>query len=41
MIRLNFKDAEILAPVGNFDMLYAAVRSSADAVYLGAKFRFG
>lgn len=34
---MNFKDAEILAPVGNFDMLYAAVRSSADAVYLGAK----
>ena len=28
---------EILAPVGNFDMLYAAVRSGADAVYLGAE----
>ena len=34
---MNFKDAEILAPVGNFDMLYAAVRSGANAVYLGAK----
>jgi len=28
---------EILAPVGNSEMLYAAVRSGADAVYLGAK----
>lgn len=27
---------EILAPVGNTDMLYAAVRSGADAVYFGA-----
>ena len=26
---------EILAPVGNAEMLYAAVRSGADAVYLG------
>ena len=32
----NFK-GEILSPVGNYDMLYAAVRSGADAVYLGAK----
>ncbi len=31
------KRAEILAPVGNTEMLYAAVRSGADAVYLGAK----
>jgi putative protease len=29
--------AEILAPVGAFDMLLAAVRCSADAVYLGGK----
>ena len=28
---------EILAPVGNIEMLEAAVRSGADAVYLGAK----
>ncbi len=28
---------EILSPVGSWDMLYAAVRSGADAVYLGAK----
>lgn len=28
---------EILAPVGDFDMLTAAVRCGADAVYLGAK----
>lgn len=28
---------EILAPVGNIEMLYAAVKSGADAVYLGAK----
>ena len=30
-------NAEILAPVGNNDMLIAAVRSGADAVYFGAK----
>jgi len=29
--------SEILAPVGNIEMLEAAVRSGADAVYLGAK----
>ena len=28
---------EILSPVGNKEMLEAAVRSGADAVYLGAK----
>lgn len=28
---------EILSPVGNQEMLYAAVRAGADAVYLGAK----
>lgn len=28
---------EVLSPVGNTDMLYAAVRAGADAVYLGAK----
>ena len=28
---------EILAPVGSKEMLIAAVRSGADAVYLGAK----
>ena len=33
----KFKDAEILSPAGNFEMLTAAVRSGADAVYLGAK----
>ncbi len=32
----NFK-GEILSPVGSWEMLYAAVRSGADAVYLGAK----
>ena len=32
----NFK-GEILSPVGNQEMLEAAVRSGADAVYLGAK----
>lgn len=31
------QSAEILAPVGNRDMCIAAVRSGADAVYLGAK----
>ena len=31
------KNCEILAPVGSFDMLIAAVRCGADAVYLGAK----
>ena len=30
-------DAEILAPVGSNEMLIAAVRSGADAVYFGAK----
>jgi len=42
---MNFKDIfmnsnnfpEILSPVGNSEMLQAAVRSGADAVYLGAK----
>ena len=28
---------EILAPVGNQEMLFAAVRAGANAVYLGAK----
>ncbi len=31
------KYTEVLSPVGNEQMLYAAVRSGADAVYLGAK----
>ena len=31
------RETEILAPVGNKDMLVAAVRCGADAVYLGAK----
>lgn len=31
------KTTEVLAPVGNEEMLYAAVRAGADAVYLGAK----
>ncbi len=31
------KHPEILAPVGGWDQLYAAVRSGADAVYLGTK----
>lgn len=34
---MNTKKGEILAPVGNFQMLEAAVRCGADAVYLGAK----
>ena len=29
--------AEVLSPVGNAEMLVAAVRSGADAVYLGAE----
>ena len=33
----NIKNAEILSPVGNNEMLIAAVRSGADAVYFGAK----
>ena len=33
----NINMGEILSPVGNKDMLEAAVRSGADAVYLGAK----
>ena len=33
----NFNLTEILSPVGNEEMLIAAVRSGADAVYLGAK----
>ncbi len=34
----DYKNAtEVLAPVGNEEMLYAAVRAGADAVYLGAK----
>ncbi len=34
---MKSKTTEILAPVGNKEMLIAAVRSGADAVYLGAK----
>ena len=33
----EFSKGEILSPVGNKEMLEAAVRSGADAVYLGAK----
>ena len=33
----QFSKGEILSPVGNREMLEAAVRSGADAVYLGAK----
>ncbi len=33
----NLRKAEILSPVGNKEMLIAAVRSGADAVYLGAE----
>ncbi len=33
----DFSKGEILSPVGNKEMLEAAVRSGADAVYLGAK----
>ncbi len=33
----NINSGEILSPVGNREMLEAAVRSGADAVYLGAK----
>ena len=34
---MNKKTGEILSPAGNFQMLEAAVRCGADAVYLGAK----
>lgn len=33
----EIKNAEILSPVGNNEMLIAAIRSGADAVYFGAK----
>ena len=33
----NLKNAEILAPAGNMEMLVAAVRSGADAIYLGSE----
>ncbi len=33
---MNFKKIEVLSPVGSAEMLTAAVRSGADAVYLGA-----
>ena len=33
----NFNKSEILAPVGNMDMMYAAVKGGCDAVYLGGK----
>ena len=35
--KMNEKKGEILSPAGNFQMLEAAVRCGADAVYLGAK----
>ena len=34
---MNITKGEILSPAGNFQMLEAAVRCGADAVYLGAK----
>ncbi|MEE0946968.1 MAG: U32 family peptidase [Acutalibacteraceae bacterium] len=34
---MNLFKPEVLSPVGNKDMLYAAVRAGADGVYLGAK----
>ena len=34
------KDVELLAPVGSFESLKAAVQNGADAVYLGGK-KFG
>ena len=34
---MNTKKIEILAPAGGFDSVISAVRSGADAVYLGAK----
>lgn len=37
MTMMKIFKAEILAPVGNNEMLLAAVRSGADAVYLGAE----
>ena len=37
LIMTDLNKAEILAPVGNEEMLIAAVRSGANAVYLGAK----
>ncbi len=33
----KLKKAEVLAPAGNMEMLVAAVRSGADAIYLGAE----
>lgn len=34
---MAIKNIELLAPVGDFDSLYAAIASGADAVYLGGK----
>ncbi len=34
---MSNKDIEVLSPVGSFEMLEAAVRSGADAVYMGLK----
>jgi putative protease len=35
MKKLNAKDVEIMAPVGSFDALYAAIQGGADSVYFG------
>lgn len=40
MKRLQYSDIEILAPAGSFECLIAAVKSGADAIYLGGS-RFG
>ena len=34
---MSLSNCEVLSPAGSFESLYAAVRSGADAVYLGAK----
>lgn len=33
----NFNKSEILAPVGNMDMMYAAIKGGCNAIYLGGK----
>ncbi len=35
LLRMNRKDFEIMAPVGSYESLYAAIQGGADAIYFG------
>ena len=37
MLNINRKDIEIMAPVGSYESLYAAIQAGADSVYFGVE----